>query len=297
MSKRQPHVVVLGNVGQWHWQDLSRAANGCCRLSRGKYEQLQCRLSNSAVRVMCGSLDLTKVDAVLCRAMPRGSLEQIVFRMDALATLERQDVPLLNPPKAIETCIDKFSALSKLRDVGLPVPLTIACQNTRDAIEAFEDLGGDVVLKPLFGSEGRGLLRLTSKQLASRVFSALERSEQTIYLQTFVRHGGKDLRLLVLGDKVLTVQRSREDDWRLNASRGADVEVIDPKSEIVALARQAVEVVGAVMGGVDVVIDPCGNPHILEINASPGWRHVSAACKIDVAQLVVKQVLTVSKET
>ena len=93
--------------------------------------------------------------------MPPGSLEQVVFRMDVLNRLQARGVTVLNSPRALEMCVDKYLASACLETAGLPVPPTIVCQDAETALEAFEQLGGDVVVKPLFGSEGRGMVRVS----------------------------------------------------------------------------------------------------------------------------------------
>ena len=76
--------------------------------------------------------------------------------------------------KAIETAVDKYLATARLQAAGLLVPPTAVCQTTADGLAAFERLGGDVVVKPLFGGEGRGITRVTDAAVARRVFAALE---------------------------------------------------------------------------------------------------------------------------
>ena len=129
--------------------------------------------------MIAGELDLTAADGVLVRMMPPGSLEQVVFRMDALHRVAAAGVPVLNPPRAVEAAVDKYLTLALLEAAGLPVPPTWAGQGVTDALTAFDALGGDVVVKPLFGSEGRGLIRISDKELAWRTFHALERSAQS----------------------------------------------------------------------------------------------------------------------
>ena len=86
--------------------------------------------------------------------MPPGSLEQVVFRMDALHRIAAAGVPVLNPPRAVEAAVDKYLTLALLEAAALPVPPTWAGQGATEALAAFDALGGDVVVKPLFGSEG-----------------------------------------------------------------------------------------------------------------------------------------------
>ncbi len=291
MDDVAPRIAVVGSVGPWHWDDLNRAATGCCHLVRCRYEDLCCRLDAESCRVICGDMDLGNCCGVLCRAMPRGSLEQVVLRMDALSVLEQQGTPVLNSSRAIEVCIDKFLALARLQAAGLPVPPTVACQTADDADEAFESLGSDVVVKPVFGSEGRGLLRVNDPGLARRVFQALERSERTIYVQKFIRHHGWDLRLLVIGEELFAMKRSRQDDWRLNASRGAGVSPFEPDETARDLARRTANVLATRLAGIDLIYDEDGRPLLLEVNACPGWRYLAEILQVDIAKRVLNMLL------
>jgi glutathione synthase/RimK-type ligase-like ATP-grasp enzyme len=86
--------------------------------------------------------------------------------MDVLHRLEARGVPVLNPARALEVCVDKYLATARLEAAELPVPPTAVCQDADSALEAFAALGGDVVVKPLFGSEGRGMVRISDPELA-----------------------------------------------------------------------------------------------------------------------------------
>src|SRR5437763_6056863 len=141
--------------------------------------------------------------------------------MDLLQRLHARGVPVLNPPAAVETCVDKYLASARLAAAGLPVPPTLVCQHAEAALEAFAALGGDVVVKPLFGSEGRGMLRVADADLAWRTFRTVERLQGVLYLQQFVPHPGWDLRAFVVGGRVVTAMRRHADGgWRTNVSQG-----------------------------------------------------------------------------
>src|SRR5262245_39032017 len=83
-------------------------------------------------------------EASLVRTMPPGSLEQVIFRMDLLQRLQAQGVIVLNPPRAVEICVDKYLTTALLDAAGLRVPATAVCQHADAALEAFHALGGDV---------------------------------------------------------------------------------------------------------------------------------------------------------
>jgi ribosomal protein S6--L-glutamate ligase len=220
--------------------------------------------------------------------MPPGSLEQVVFRMDLLHRARAAGVIVLNPPAALEACVDKYLATARLAASGLPVPRTVACQTADAALEAFTALGGDVVVKPLFGSEGRGMVRVSDPELAWRTFRTLELLQAVIYVQQFLPHPGWDLRVLVLGGKVLAaMRRHARDDWRTNVAQGGRAEAVTATVEQERLALRAAAAVGADFAGVDLL--PTASGHVvLEVNAVPGWRALAPACGVDVAAAVAR---------
>jgi ribosomal protein S6--L-glutamate ligase len=232
---------------------------------------------------------LSAFDAVIVRTMPPGSLEQVVFRMDVLHRLESRGVPVLNPPRALEVCVDKYLATARLEAAGLPVPPTSVCQDADSALEVFEQLGGDVVVKPLFGSEGRGMVRVSDPELAWRTFRTLERTQCVLYLQQFIHHPGWDLRVFVLGGSVLTaMRRYANGSWRTNIAQGGRGEVVRLSADEEQLALHATQAVGTLIASVDLLPGPDGGWYVLEVNAVPGWRALAPVAGIDVAAEMVR---------
>ncbi|HKA06553.1 MAG TPA: RimK family alpha-L-glutamate ligase, partial [Gemmataceae bacterium] len=244
-----------------------------------------------AAGVGAGPGPLAGFDGVIVRTMPPGSLEQVVFRMDRLHALAARGVPVLNPPRALEVCVDKYLALVRLAAAGLRVPETIVCQHADAALEAFEHLGRDVVVKPIFGSEGRGMVRVTDSELAWRTFRAIERTQSVLYVQRFVLHAGWDLRVFVLGSRdLVAVRRVSNGNWRTNVSQGAIAEPVALTPEQEAMALRAADAVGAVAAGVDLLPGPTGEWYVIEVNAVPGWRALGPATGVDVARELILQV-------
>ena len=228
-------------------------------------------------------------DTILVRSMPLGSLEQVIFRMNALHVAQQRGVSILNPPRTLEIAIDKWLTLDFARQAGLEVPRTICCQDRESAIDAFEQFASDVVVKPLFGGEGRGLIRINDREMAWRVFSTLEQIAAVIYIQEFIPHRGFDLRILIIGDETYCVARRGADgDWRTNISRGGKAEPFQATDHQIEIARTAAKAIGGQFVGVDILPTTDDRNVLLEVNAVPGWRGTAKALDIDIGQRVLK---------
>jgi len=278
-------IAILSSGNGWHARDLQRAAT----LLGHAAEPIDFRRVFAAIP---NHTSLSGYDAVIVRTMPPGSLEQVVFRMDVLHQLEAAGRRVLNPPRALETCVDKYLASARLDAAGLPTPPTIVCQDAEAAITAFHQLGGDVVVKPLFGSEGKGMVRVSDIEIAWRTFRTLERLQNILYVQQFIRHPGWDLRVFVIDNRVLTaMRRYAKNDWRTNVAQGGRAEPITPTAEEARLAIAAARAVGTAVAGIDLLPRPEGGYYVLEVNAVPGWRALAPTTGIDVAREIVRFVV------
>jgi RimK family alpha-L-glutamate ligase len=276
-------LAILSAGDGWHVRDLQRAAV----VLGHDAAAVDFRRVTAGLGVATDSL--AGFDAVMVRTMPPGSLEQVVFRMDVLHRLQTRGVAVLNPPAAVETCVDKYLASARLEAAGLLVPPTAVCQHADAALEAFAALGGDVVVKPLFGSEGRGMVRVSDPETAWRVFRTLERMQAVLYLQQFVRHPGWDLRAFVVGGRVLaSMRRFARDDWRTNVAQGGRAEPARLSGAEEDLALQAATAVGARVAGVDLLPGPDGELYVIEVNAVPGWRALAPIAGVDIAVELVR---------
>lgn len=292
---------MLAHPDSWYFQDIARAAADLQVVcTRADFTQLTAmngyakpgdgiagsRPSPTAGFGLQSLLGIPHApDVVLVRTMPPGSLEQVVFRMDALARLEADGIRVVNSPKALECAVDKYLTTSKCHAAGLPVPETVVCETEDAAIAAFEMLGGDVVVKPLFGSEGRGILRVSDPDLAHRTFRTLSRLQAVLYLQRFIVHPGFDVRVLILdGDVLGGMKRFAADgDFRTNVSRRAEAVKHVPTPMECDLALRAATATGAWFAGVDLLYDRDGRCYVIEVNAVPGWKAFGRVNAIDVA--------------
>ncbi len=283
-------IGVLAATAGWLFDDLRRAAGGRHEIVWLDYAQLSDSIGSAPSErgPRAQGTRLAELDALLVRSMPAGSLEAVVFRMDLLGRSEADGLLVVNSPKAMEIAVDKYLTTARLAAAGLCVPRTIVCQTVAAAMEAFHSLGGDVVLKPLFGGEGRGIARLTDEAIAERTFGLLASLGAVFYLQEFVAHAGRDLRVLVIGDDAWAIERTNPLDWRTNVSRGAAARRIEPTAEMLSLAHRAAQTVGAEIAGVDLLPDADGRLYAIEVNAAPGSRATAAAIEVDIAAAIIR---------
>jgi ribosomal protein S6--L-glutamate ligase len=290
-SRPPKNLVALVSGFGWHVQDLLRASRTVgVTLEPVLFTKLVGRLGGKSWGLRVAGKSMLFCDGVLVRMMPPGSLEQVVFRMDALQWFSRIEVPVVNPPKAIERAVDKLLSLMELSYEGTLVPQTWAGESASDAQLAFNDLGGDVVVKPIFGSEGRGIVRVSDPELARRTFRTLERLNCVLYLQKYINNPGHDIRVFVLGRRVLGAIRryAPPGEWRTNVSLGGRAEACVLEPEVERLAINAASMVGAVIAGVDLMFDLDRNEFlVLEVNAVPGWKALSSATGVDVASEIL----------
>ncbi len=274
-------IGVLGNEGSWYVNELCQAGRELGHVvSPLAFPSLTAHNSNKQLQYSCGETGLSSLDAIIVRTMPPGTLERVVARMDLLRGLEDSGVRIINRPKAIECAVDKWLTTQKLIQADIPVPATAICEDSEAAIQLCEQLGGDVVVKPLFGSEGRGIIRVDSPDLAWRVFRSLEQIGAVMYLQRYIPSADGDYRILVLDGCVVGSMKRRApvDDFRTNAAQAGVCTRWMPNDLHVDLALRAADAIDCVFCGVDLIYDQDGQVKVLEVNAVPGWKALQKVC-------------------
>ncbi len=282
---------MLGATGSWHSRGLIGALT-----ARGHEvltipaTRLRSIVDERGAAHVFGpdGLVVDALDLLIVRGLPRGSLEQVIFRMDALHVLAEQGVRCVNAPRAIERTIDKSWTSALLARAGLPTPATIVCERDDDAMQAFDQLGGDIVVKPLFGAMGSGIVRVEDRDVAHRVFRALELERAVYYVQrTIAPAGRRDVRVLVVGGEVVGAMERVTDSWRANIARGGRPRAATLNDDERGLALAAVAAVEADVAGVDLLIGPDGDAVVVEVNGIPGWQALQSVCERDLTRVVV----------
>lgn len=224
-------------------------------------------------------------DAVLVRTMDAGTFEQVTRRLGLLHALRELGVTVWNDARAIERCVDKSMTSFLLARSGLPTPPTWALERESDAraLIAAELRHGPLVLKPLFGSQGKGLRLLK----ADEDLPASAEVAEVYYLQRFMALEAEtyeDFRVFVVGGRAIAAMRRINRNWITNVKQGGKpcAALLDP--ELNDLAVGAAAAVGADFCGVDIVRPRSHAGMVLEVNSMPAWSGLQQVTKVGIAQ-------------
>jgi RimK family alpha-L-glutamate ligase len=226
---------------------------------------------------------------VFVRGVPGGTLEQVVLRLDVLHALRELGVPVYNDARAIERSVDKAMTSFLLQRGGVATPATWATESTAHARAVLlreTALGRELVLKPLFGSQGKGLQRLRR----GMDVPDLNAYNNVAYLQRYIETGGEewqDWRVFVIGSEAVAAMIRRGKTWINNVAQGARCVAAVPDERVRDLAQRAVRAVGMDYAGVDVVCDRDGLAFVLEVNSIPAWKGLQSVTSISLAQRLV----------
>jgi RimK family alpha-L-glutamate ligase len=233
-------------------------------------------------------------DAVIVRSIAAGSFEAITRRLGVLHALGGLSVPVWNSAQAIERCVDKSMTTFLLKNAGLPTPPTFCVEgfSAAEEIAKRELLFNPLVLKPLFGAQGRGI-RLIRSQAD---LPPPEEVNDVYYLQHYVPRAGppfRDYRVFVCAGKAVAMMSRRGDDWITNVNRGAAPEQVSGhgEAELAELAIAAAAAVGADFAGVDIIPDFDGNLSVLEVNSMPAWSGLQSVVAVNIADAIADALL------
>jgi tetrahydromethanopterin:alpha-L-glutamate ligase len=236
-------------------------------------------------------------DAVIVRTMSGGSFEAVTMRLGVLHALRELGVTVWNDARAIERCVDKSMTSFLLARAGIPTPATWTTESREAAREVVrrEAVHGPLVLKPLFGSQGKGL-RLINDEKELPEPGAVAGA---YYLQRFMgveREGFRDFRLMVSRGRVIAAMARHAPSWITNLKRGGRPIAAVVDADLKDLAVRAAAAVGAAFAGVDILYGPDGRPTVLEVNSMPAWSGLQKVTTIDIAAVFARDLVAALSE-
>jgi tetrahydromethanopterin:alpha-L-glutamate ligase len=292
---RSPDIALITDAVDWHARALTRAF---ARLGvRARAVALPACVidTTSPLGLAIPGFDRLP-DAVLVRSLSGGSFEAVTLRLGILHALRERGVPVWNDARAIERCVDKSMTSFLLARAGIPTPQTWATESigvARD-IARREAAHGPLVLKPLFGSQGRGLRLIHAED----DLPAAADVAGVYYLQRFVgarapgavapaeRGGFQDFRLFVSHGRVIAAMARHAASWITNVKQGGRPVPAVADAESRDLAVRAADAVGACFAGVDILHGADGAPLVLEVNSMPAWSGLQKVTPVRIAAML-----------
>jgi RimK family alpha-L-glutamate ligase len=232
--------------------------------------------------------------AAFVRGVAGGSLQQVITRLNVLHMLQRLSVRVYNQPQAIERTVDKGMTSFLLKQHGVMTPATWVAES-RAHITALRQNNTEqypmLVLKPLFGSQGKGVRMLQAADTLP--IPMLQHVDGVYYLQQFIKSAktSHDYRVMVVAGKAIAAMKRHGIDWVNNVAFGAQCEYVELSDQLAELAVKAAHAVDIDYCGVDIIQAENGDFYVLEVNSIPAWRGLQNVTDFNIAEVLVKDLL------
>jgi RimK family alpha-L-glutamate ligase len=287
-GQRKPLVALIIDQFDWHARSLSRAlASSGIEVARVRLDACGFDTQSQHGLALNGLGDRLP-DAAIVRTVPGGTFEAVTLRLGVLHALRERGVMVWNDARAVERCVDKSTTSFLLQRAGIPTPATWTVQSyeAARAIVERETSHGPLVLKPLFGSQGRGLKLISGPEDLPEPGTVAG----VYYLQRYIgveQNGFRDFRLLVSRGRVVSAMMRHAPTWITNIKRGGRpvAAAVGPEAE--DLAIRATAAMGADFAGVDILYDADRRPMVLEVNSMPAWSGLQKVTRGNIAAVIV----------
>ncbi len=217
----------------------------------------------------------------------------------ALRLLNSFGIPTVNTAAVAEVCGDKLTTSAMLAKAGVPQPRNVVAFTPEAALEAIEAFGYPVVLKPVVGSWGRLLAKINDRDAAEAVLehkATLGSVQHSVfYIQEFIEKPGRDIRAIVIGDRVLTAMYRKSEHWITNTARGGEGELCPITPDIEEICLKATAAVGGGVLAVDLVEHPDKGMVVNEINHTMEFHTMQPVSGVDIAGEIVEYVVSAAK--
>ncbi len=241
---------------------------------------------------LSNSSDWQTFDAVLERSI------SYTNGLYALRVLNAFGIPTVNTAQVAEVCGDKLMTSAALVKAGVPQPRSAVAFSPESALEAIETFGYPVVIKPVVGSWGRLLAKINDRDAAEAVLEhkAMLGSVQhsVFYIQEYIEKPGRDIRAIVIGDRVVAAMYRKSEHWITNTARGGQGELCPISPEIEDLCLRAAQAVGGGVLGVDLIEHPERGYLVNEVNHTVEFHTLQPVSGVDIADAIVTYVMKVA---
>jgi [lysine-biosynthesis-protein LysW]--L-2-aminoadipate ligase len=218
----------------------------------------------------------------------------------ALRILNAFGVPTVNTAAVAEACGDKLTTSTLLAEAGLPQPRNVVAFTPESALEALEELGYPAVVKPVVGSWGRLLAKVNDRDAAEAIFEHKatlgSTQHQVFYVQEYIAKPGRDIRAIVIGDRVLTAMYRKSEHWITNTARGGEGELCPITPEIESICLGAAQAMGGGVLAIDLIEHSERGFLINEVNHTMEFHTMQPLSGVDVAGEIVEYAMNLAKE-
>jgi RimK family alpha-L-glutamate ligase len=283
-------LLIEEGRGEWHARRIVRSLEAMgARVTVSSLPH--CAFDTSlAAGIDIPGFDGILPDGVFVRSISAGTLEQITFRLGLLHALRESGVRVWNDARAIERCVDKSQTTFLLHKNGVATPRTRVCETLPHALEYTDGLDRPLVMKPLFGSQGKGIGRISSQSELPEP----EAVDQMYYMQDYIAPKDgifEDWRVLATRHRVVAAMTRRGANWVTNIHQGGKARAHLPDDEMVAVSMAAMRAVDADYAGIDLIRTPAGELQVLEVNSNPAWRGLQSVADINIAWAIAEDFL------
>ena len=284
-------IAIFTDDPGWHGKQLRRAF--AARGYKAEFLSLaDCRVDLEAGigGLVLPGFEERLPDGAFVRGVSGGTLEQVVLRLDFLHLLPAVGVPVYNPARAVEKSVDKAMTSLLLHQAGIPTSPSWVCESepqARAILMREVARGFELVLKPLFGSQGTGLRRLSRPA----DLPPPEAYQNVYYLQRYIgpeTTGWEDYRVMVIGGVGRAAMTRQGTGWINNVAQGAACLPAPKDPELLQLAEAATQALGMDYAGVDLMRDREGRLAVIEVNSIPAWRGLQSTTDVDIADLLAE---------
>lgn len=212
--------------------------------------------------------------------------------------LESTGIPAVSPHRTVDICGDKLLTSAALEEAGVPTPRTMIAFTPETALEAIEQVGYPAVLKPLFGSWGRLLAKVTDRCAAEAILEHKQTlggyQHSIFYIQEYVEKPGRDIRTFVVGDETVAAIYRYSEHWITNTARGGAATNCPITPTLDAISRTAAQAVGGGVVAVDIFETPDDRLLVSEVNHTPEFRNSIEPTGVDIPGKIIDYVLEVA---
>jgi [lysine-biosynthesis-protein LysW]---L-2-aminoadipate ligase len=217
----------------------------------------------------------------------------------ATSVLNAWGVPTVNMASVAQVCGDKLATTNALAQAGVPQPNVKIAFTPESALQAIEEMGYPVVLKPIVGSWGRLLSKINDRDAAEAILEHKDTlgsfQHSVFYIQEYINKPGRDIRAMVVGDQTICAIYRTSSHWITNTARGGQGEVCPVTPELHEICQAAARAVGGGVLAVDVLEDSNHGLLVNEVNHTMEFHTLAPVTGIDIAGVIVDYTLNVAK--